>query len=69
MAFAPFPGVAMTRLAVLLLGLLGLLPAAAQYPDRQVTVLAGYPPGGLVDVVTRTLVEGMKSRFPKGSWC
>ena len=43
-----------------------VLPAAAQYPDRSVTVLAGYPPGGLVDVVTRQLVEGMKSRFPKG---
>jgi tripartite-type tricarboxylate transporter receptor subunit TctC len=42
------------------------LPAAAQYPERSVTVLAGYPPGGLVDVVTRQLVEGMKSRFPKG---
>jgi tripartite-type tricarboxylate transporter receptor subunit TctC len=38
----------------------------AQYPDRPVTLLAGYPPGGLVDVVTRTLAEGMKARFPKG---
>ena len=56
----------MTRLAVLLLGVLGVLPAAAQYPDRPVTVLAGYPPGGLVDVVTRTLAEAMKARFPKG---
>jgi len=56
----------MTRLAVLLLGLIAVLPASAQYPDRQVTVLAGYPPGGLVDVVTRSLVEGMKGRFPKG---
>ena len=42
------------------------LPAAAQYPDKPVTVLAGYPAGGLVDVVTRQLVEGMKARFPKG---
>jgi len=41
-------------------------PAAAQYPDRAVTFLAGYPPGGLVDVVTRLLAEGMKSRFPAG---
>jgi len=59
----------MARFAVLLvafLGLLGVLPAAAQYPDRPVTVLEGYPPGGLVDVVTRTLVEAMKARFPKG---
>src|SRR6185503_9053844 len=56
----------MTRIAVLLLALAGILPAAAQYPDRSVTIVAGYPPGGLVDVVTRTLAEGMKARFPKG---
>ena len=57
----------MTRFAVLLLGLLSVLPAVAQqYPDRSVTVLAGYPPGGLVDVVTRSLTEAMKGRFPKG---
>ena len=56
----------MTRLALLLLGLAAILPAAAQYPDRTVTILAGYPPGGLVDVVTRTVAEGMKARFPKG---
>jgi tripartite-type tricarboxylate transporter receptor subunit TctC len=41
-------------------------PAAAQYPDRPVTLLNGYPAGGLVDIVSRLLVEGMKSRFPKG---
>ena len=41
-------------------------PVAAQYPNKPVTFLAGYPPGGLVDVVTRLLVEGMKSRFPGG---
>lgn len=42
------------------------LPAAAQYPDRPVTLLNGYPAGGNVDIVSRILVEGMKSRFPKG---
>ena len=42
------------------------LPVAAQYPDRAVTFLAGYPPGGLVDLVTRLLAEGMKSKFPAG---
>ena len=42
------------------------LPAAAQYPDKAVTMLAGYPAGGLVDVVARRVAEGMKSRFPKG---
>jgi tripartite-type tricarboxylate transporter receptor subunit TctC len=42
------------------------LPAAAQYPERSVTMLAGYPAGGLVDVVARVLAEGMKPRFPNG---
>jgi len=55
----------MIRIAVLALLALSL-PAAAQYPERPVTLLAGYPPGGLVDVVARLVAEGMKARFPKG---
>jgi tripartite-type tricarboxylate transporter receptor subunit TctC len=42
------------------------LSAAAQYPDRPVTLLAGYPPGGLVDVVSRLVAEGMKAKYPAG---
>ncbi len=49
-------------LALLLLS----LSAAAQYPDKPVTMLAGYPPGGLVDVVARLVAEGMKQKFPRG---
>ena len=41
-------------------------PCAAQYPDRPVTMLAGFPAGGLVDIVARVVAEGMKPRFPKG---
>jgi tripartite-type tricarboxylate transporter receptor subunit TctC len=41
-------------------------PVAAQYPERPVTMLTGYPAGGLVDVTARLLAEGMKARFPKG---
>jgi tripartite-type tricarboxylate transporter receptor subunit TctC len=51
-------------IALLLLSL--AVPAAAQYPDRPVTAIVGYPAGGLADVVLRALVEGMKKRFPKG---
>jgi tripartite-type tricarboxylate transporter receptor subunit TctC len=56
----------MRRLAAFAIGFACVLAAHAQYPDRPVTLLAGYPPGGLVDVVTRTLAEAMKARFPKG---
>ena len=41
-------------------------PAAAQYPDRALTILAGFPAGGLVDIVARVVAEGMKPAFPKG---
>ncbi len=40
--------------------------AAQQYPDRPVTMIAGFPAGGLVDIVARVVAEGMKPRFPKG---
>jgi tripartite-type tricarboxylate transporter receptor subunit TctC len=57
----------MARIALIGVWLLGVaLPAAAQYPDRPVTMLSGYPPGGMVDIVARTLAESMKQRFPKG---
>jgi tripartite-type tricarboxylate transporter receptor subunit TctC len=42
------------------------LPVAAQYPERPVTMLTGYPAGGLVDVTARVLAEGMKPKFPRG---
>jgi tripartite-type tricarboxylate transporter receptor subunit TctC len=42
------------------------LPAAAQFSERPLTILSGYPPGGMVDIVTRLLAEGMKGKFPKG---
>jgi tripartite-type tricarboxylate transporter receptor subunit TctC len=39
---------------------------SAQVPDRPVAMLAGYPPGGLVDIVARLVAEGMKPQFPRG---
>jgi tripartite-type tricarboxylate transporter receptor subunit TctC len=41
-------------------------PAAAQYPDRPLIVIAGFPAGGLVDVVSRVVAEGMKPKYPRG---
>jgi tripartite-type tricarboxylate transporter receptor subunit TctC len=54
-------------LAIVLLVLTGAAaPAAAEYPERPITVLTGYPAGGMVDIVARALAEGMKKKFPKG---
>ena len=54
---------------IVLVGLIALacaMPAAAQYPERPVTILSGYPAGGMVDIVARLLAEGMRTKFPKG---
>ncbi|HET7875832.1 MAG TPA: tripartite tricarboxylate transporter substrate binding protein [Methylomirabilota bacterium] len=40
-------------------------PAAAQYPERAVTMICPFPAGGAMDIVARHLVEGMKRHFPK----
>ena len=53
-------------LARLLVGL--AVPAAAQYPNRPVTMLTGYPAGGLVDIVARMIADNMKPRFPPAWW-
>lgn len=41
-------------------------PAAAEYPERPLTILTGYPAGGMVDIVARALSEGIKKKYPKG---
>lgn len=50
--------------ALLLLVMAG--PAAAQYPERALTILTGYPAGGMVDITARALSEPLKKKFPKG---
>ena len=58
----------MLRIIAIVLLLVAATPwsAAAQYPDRPVTILTGYPAGGMVDIVARALAEGLKKKFPKG---
>jgi len=41
-------------------------PARAEYPERPLTIVQGYPAGGMVDIVLRSLAESMKKKFPKG---
>jgi tripartite-type tricarboxylate transporter receptor subunit TctC len=40
-------------LAAVLVVLLAVLPARAEYPERPVRILEPFPPGGAVDIVTR----------------
>ena len=48
----------------LTLGLVG--PAAAEYPERALTIIVAYPAGGMVDIVARPVAESMKKKFPRG---
>ena len=57
----------MLRVSLLLLAvLLSVVPAAAEYPERPLTIVAAYPAGGMVDIVARPMAESMKKKFPKG---
>src|SRR4030095_2402878 len=54
----------------LVLGIAAGSPARPQqYPDRPLTMLTGYPAGGMVDIVARALAEPMKKKYPKGIAC
>jgi tripartite-type tricarboxylate transporter receptor subunit TctC len=57
---------ALLSLLALVLILGSVAPAAAEYPERALTIVAAYPAGGMVDIVARPLAEGMKKKFPKG---
>ena len=37
--------------------------AFAAYPDRQVTLLVGYAPGGATDIIARTLATSLSSKW------
>src|SRR4029453_3706403 len=57
----------MLRFALLAILLLGLVaPAAAQYPERALTIVVAYPAGGMVDIVARPMADSMQKTFTKG---
>lgn len=57
----------MLRIALTIALLIGsAVPVGAEYPERPVTVIAGFPAGGILDLTARAMVEGMKRKFPKG---
>jgi tripartite-type tricarboxylate transporter receptor subunit TctC len=41
-------------------------PAAAEYPERALTIVVAYPAGGMVDIVARPMADSMKKTFTKG---
>jgi tripartite-type tricarboxylate transporter receptor subunit TctC len=48
-------------LAVAFAALVGIASASAQsYPNRPITMIVPYPPGGLTDAIARVIVEGMR---------
>jgi tripartite-type tricarboxylate transporter receptor subunit TctC len=53
-------------LLVAVLVLASVLPAAAEYPERPLTIVVAYPAAGMVDIVARPMAESMKKKFPKG---
>ena len=53
-------------LMVALMFLAMVVPAAADYPERPLTIVVAYPAGGMVDIVARPMAESMKKKFPKG---
>jgi tripartite-type tricarboxylate transporter receptor subunit TctC len=57
----------MRRFAAVVLSVLGLLafagPAAAAYPDRNVTIVVPYPAGGPTDQLARVVAEKLSKKF------
>ncbi len=51
------------KTAVLACGLMAALPAAADYPDRPITVTVPVAPGGTVDIVARIMAEQLATQL------
>ena len=52
-------------LALLLTLCAGVRPASAEYPDRAITLVVPYPPGGVTDLGARAFAEAMEKYLKK----
>jgi len=63
----PVPVPRRYRLVVVLslaaIAFLAIAPAHAVYPERPVTVVAAFPPGGIVDIIARRLAQRFSDRL------
>ena len=64
---SPIPAPRRHRLAVVLslavIAFVANAPAHAAYPDKPVTVVAAFPPGGIVDIIARRLAQRFSDKF------
>jgi tripartite-type tricarboxylate transporter receptor subunit TctC len=51
----------------LIVGLISFspIPTLAAFPEKPVTLIVGFPPGGTTDFTSRTIAEAAKKYFPK----
>lgn len=51
--------------AIVATGITGAVPAVAEenYPSRAITILVPFAPGGVVDLASRTIAEGLSRKF------
>jgi len=54
---------ALSLVAFAVAALIGLQPAAAQYPDKAVTLIVPFPPGGASDVTARTVAPELAKKL------
>ena len=49
----------------LLIGAVGVAPALAKFPDKEITFVCPWPPGGSSDIITRTISKVGAKYIPK----